>query len=352
MSTFDFDDRPFIVIWEVTRACGLACSHCRAEAMPRRHPLELRTPDALKFIDQVARCRPALFVLTGGDPARRWDLPELISHATRQGLRVGLSPSATPDFLALDFEELKRIGVARLSLSLDGACRDSHDRFRGVPGTWDLTMEAIRRADLAGIDLQINTTFTRDNLEEFDDFTTLLDRIRPVLWSVFQLVPTGRGRTDDLLDADQMETLFLRLQRHSLSAPYDIKTTEGHHYRRVLIQQRVPGVAARSQRAPLGINDGKGFVFISHLGEIQPSGFLPISAGNVRKQDFLEVYRSSPLFRELRDPDLLHGKCGHCEFRKICGGSRSRAYAMTGDWLAEEPLCAYQPALQSVPART
>jgi len=384
---FDFQDRPFIVIWEVTRACSLACRHCRAETKRRPHPLELTTEESLRFIEQVERSGPTLFILTGGDPVRRLDLKTLIRYASDRGLRVSLSPSATQDFARANLRELKEAGVERISLSLDGASRETHDRFRGVAGTWNWTMEAIANAALAGLPFQINSTFTRQNLHEYDDFVRLLDEIRPVLWSVFQLVPTGRGKVEDLLTADEMEHLFERLARLSLTAPYDIKTTEGQHYRRVVLQQvhkagppeldaswclEPPGARngagvpplnaavpaqrasptnaevhekkAWGTRAPLGINDGKGFVFVSHIGDIQPSGFLPFTAGNVRQHELLDVYRNSPLFRELRNPGLLKGKCGRCEFNGICGGSRARAYAMTGDYLNEEPLCSYQPA--------
>ena len=339
---FNFDQQPFIVIWEVTRACALACRHCRAEAVLRKHPLELTTQESFRLIDQVARANPTLFVLTGGDPTLRPDLKGLIFYAAQRGLRVGLSPSATPEFLRADFAELKQLGVARISLSLDGASQETHDRFRGVPGTWELTMEAIARAAAVGLPVQINTTFTRQNVGEFEAFVELLARIRPVLWSVFQLVPTGRGKMDDLLTADELEELFLRLQKHSETAPYDIKTTEGQHYRRVVLQQTKNPATLRA-RAPLGINDGKGFVFISHTGDIQPSGFLPITAGNVRRDELIDVYRNAPLFRNLRDTSRLEGKCGLCEFKNICGGSRARAFAMTGSPFGAEPLCAYQP---------
>jgi len=343
---FDFDDRPFIVIWEVTRACSLACRHCRAEAKLRRHPLELTTDESFRFIEQVERSRPALFILTGGDPVRRLNLETLIRYATDRGLRVSLSPSATQEFARANLREFKEAGIERISLSLDGANRQTHDRFRGVAGTWNWTMEAIANAALAGIPVQINSTFTRQNLHEFDDFVRLLDEIRPVLWSVFQLVPTGRGKVDDLLTPAEMEHLFERLARLSLIAPYDIKTTEGQHYRRVVLQQ-IHNKQALGTRAPLGINDGKGFVFVSHIGDIQPSGFLPLTAGNVRQDELLEVYRNSSLFRELRNPGLLEGKCGRCEFNGLCGGSRARAYAMTGNYLGEEPLCSYQPPLRN-----
>jgi radical SAM protein len=338
----DFGERPFIVIWETTRACSLACRHCRASAQLQRHPLELNTHESRRLIEQVHRAQPQLFVLTGGDPIRRTDLKELIAHATALGLRVALSPSATPEFVAEDFAELRRLGVARISLSLDGATRASHDAFRGVPGVWDWTMAALAKARAAGLPVQINTTFMRQNLPEFDAFTALLETLHPVLWSVFQLVPTGRGRTEDLLDAGEMERLFERLADLAAVAPYDIKTTEGQHYRRVVLQ-RTRSLGALTRRAPPGINDGKGFVFISHLGAICPSGFLPLEAGNVRRDELIEVYRNHSLFRALRDPDQLGGKCGRCEFRNVCGGSRARAYALTGDPLAEEPLCPYQP---------
>lgn len=341
---FDFNARPFIVIWETTRACSLACRHCRASADARRHPLELSTSEAFRLIDQIVACQPALFVMTGGDPVRREDLKELIRYATHRGLRVGLTPSATPELLQEDFNELKACGVARLALSLDGATRESHDAFRGVPGTWDLTMEALARARAVGLPVQINTTFTRQNLHELDTFIPLLRRIQPELWSVFQLVPTGRGAQGDLLTGEEMELLFQRLSDLAHQVDFDIKTTEGHHYRRVVLQNS-RGAASGNLRSPMGVNDGKGFVFVSHVGAIYPSGFLPLAAGNVRVDNLLDVYRNHPMFRNLRNPDALQGKCGRCEFRTICGGSRARAYAMTGDYLAEEPLCVYQPKL-------
>jgi radical SAM protein with 4Fe4S-binding SPASM domain len=401
MSGYDFNERPFVVIWEITRACGLVCRHCRAAANEHRHPLELTTAESFRLIDQVSRARPALFILTGGDPVRRPDLEALVEYAAGRGLRVGLSPSATPEFVAKDFSALKRAGVARISLSLDGAARESHDEFRGVPGTWDWTMQAIAKARAAGLELQINTTFTRQNLDQFDGFVERLADIQPAMWSVFQLVPTGRGKANDLLDADEMEALFHQLYRLSKTVAYDIKTTEGQHYRRVVLQQEKrragpkddparsgpapspphePGSSGRQSassplpedqsrltsaataqgfeaqsssahalsgfgkaRAPLGINDGKGFVFVSHLGEIHPSGFLPVTPGNVRTHELIEVYQNSPVFRELRDTRLLKGKCGRCEYKNICGGSRARAYALTGDYLGEELLCAYEP---------
>lgn len=343
LRAWDFDERPMVVIWEMTRACALACRHCRAEAMPCAHPDELDVVWAECLIDQIARCGPAVFVLTGGDPMHRGDLVSLVRRATSQGLRTALSPSATPRFLEADLGALREAGVRRISLSIDGAGPASHDAFRGVPGTWDWTMRAIENIRAAGIELQINTTFTRGNLCEFDEFVALVEKICPVLWSVFQLVPTGRSKSCDLLSGEDMEELFLRLWELSLHAPFDIKTTEGQHFRRVAVQQN----ARHGRHVPvpkIGINDGRGFVFVSHTGDVFPSGFLPLRAGNIQQSELLDIYRDSPIFQALRNPDALGGKCGCCEFRRLCGGSRARAYATSGDYLGEEPLCTYQPA--------
>lgn len=345
--TSPWSERPFIIIWEVTRACALACRHCRAEAIHRRDPRELRGETLERFLDQVARAQPKVFVLTGGDPMMRPDLIDIVAGATQRGLQVAMSPSATPRFVKADLCRFRDVGLKRVSLSIDGATREAHDAFRGVPGTWDRTMESIVAAREAGLEVQINTTFTRQNLGQFGQFTRLLDQIQPSLWSVFQLVPTGRAKNADLLTGEEMETLFERLCLLAERVPYPIKTTEGQHYRRVALEhwRKHPHLP---KPALLPINDGNGFVFISHTGDIQPSGFLPITAGNVREDELVEVYRNAPLFRELRDAGLLKGKCARCEFRSICGGSRARAYAMSGDYLAEEPLCTYQPP--AVPA--
>ena len=337
-----WDDHPFIVIWEVTRSCALACRHCRAEAQPRRDPRELSTEEGKRFIDQVARATPGYFILTGGDPMMRPDIVELVAYARSKGLEVALSPSATPKFLNSDLKALHDAGLHRLSLSLDGASRETHDAFRGVKGTWDWTQSAMEACRKAGLEFQINTTFSRQNLGEFDAFVEQMNVIRPAMWSIFLLVPTGRGKHDDLLDGAELEALFERLYTLSRTAPYKIKTTEGQHYRRVAWQHW------REEKAgppPMlgNTNDGKGFIFVSHIGEICPSGFLPMVAGNVREEELIEVYRNSPLLKALRNPDLLKGKCGLCEWNRLCGGSRARSYAMTGDYLASEPLCTYEP---------
>ena len=339
----DFSERPFILFWEVTRACALACRHCRAVAQPQAHPQELTHDEALALLDAIAELNPPMLVLTGGDPMMRRDIFDLIRHATAKGLRVSLSPAATARLLHTDFAALKEAGVVSLSLSLDGASQATHDAFRGVPHTFERTLEAARRAKEAGIMLQVNTTLSRTTLPELDGFIELMKEVQPDVWSVFVLVPTGRATLDELPSAQELEAVWQRLESLRGTLPFAVKTTEGHQYRRVLMQAaRTNG--AQPPRHLIPTRDGKGVLFISHTGEIQPSGFLPLTAGNVRTDDLATVYRTHPLFVELRNDDALGGKCGKCEYRHLCGGSRSRAYGATGDMMAAEPLCPYIPA--------
>jgi radical SAM protein len=351
----NFDERPFLAIWEVTQACDLACVHCRASAQPNRDPLELSTEEGKRLIDQIAALEVPVFVLTGGDPIKRPDLFELIAHARNMGVRVSLTPSATPLLKRDVVFRLKEAGLARMAVSMDGACAETHDAFRGMSGSFARTLDAVRWANEAGLPVQINTTFSRRNIGELEQIVALMEQLKITLWSVFFLVPTGRGKLNDLLSADEFEQVFARLHALAKTASFDIKTTEAQHYRRYLLQQRAEerraGMVDLSPeklpdtigRAPRGLNDGKGFVFISHTGEVFPSGFLPMTAGNVRLQPLAEIYRESPLFKRLRDAANLEGKCGACEFNKICGGSRARAYALTGNPFGEEPCCSYVP---------
>jgi radical SAM protein len=356
INTINFDERPFIAIWEVTQACDLACVHCRASAQPNRHPMELTTDEGRHLIDQISSMKVPVFVLTGGDPIKRPDLFELIEYAHQAGVRVSLTPSATPLLTGEIINRLKQAGLARLAVSMDGASAATHDAFRGMAGSFARTLDAIRWAKETGLPVQINTTFSRRNIAEIDSIVALMESLPITLWSVFFLVPTGRGKLDDLLNADEFEQVFAKLYSLSGTASFDIKTTEAQHYRRFVLQQRVgerkagivtPSGPERSAdsvgRAPRGLNDGKGFMFISHTGEVFPSGFLPLSAGNIRRQPLASIYRESTLFRDLRDTSRLEGKCGACEFKEICGGSRSRAYALTGNPHAEEPCCSYVP---------
>jgi AdoMet-dependent heme synthase len=356
----EFNQTPFIVIWEVTRACDLACVHCRASSQPHRNPFELNTAEAKTLISGVAALRTPVFVLTGGDPLKRPDIYELVEHGAACGVRTSLTPSATPLLTREALLRLQACGLARLAISLDGPTAEIHDAFRRVPGSFEWTLRALRWAREIGLPAQINTTITRHNLGQLDDIIALLQTLDIVLWSVFFLVPTGRGQSLDLISAEEFEQVFEKLYQTSRQVEFDIKSTEAQHYRRFLLQKRTearrsgrPDAAMAKVfgassadgigRAPRGINDGKGFAFISHLGEVFPSGFLPVSAGNVRKHSLTELYRHSPLLVALRDTANLKGKCGICEFREVCGGSRARAYAVSGDMFAEEPNCVYQP---------
>ncbi len=355
----NFDERPFIVIWETTQACDLACVHCRACAQPVRSALEFSTLEAKRLIDEVAALKAPVFVLTGGDPLKRPDVFESVEYASLHGVRISLTPSATPLLTKEAIVRLKACGLARLAISLDGPTAEVHDAFRRVPGSYEWTLQAVRWAREIGLPVQINTTITRRNLRYLDSTIALMEQLEIVLWSVFFLVPTGRGATTDLISAEEFEQVFEKLYETSRRVKFDIKSTEAQHYRRFLLQRRTEEkrkdktsplptmLGTRTPdgigRAPRGINDGKGFVFISHLGEVFPSGFLPVSAGNVRKQSLTELYRHSPLFVSLRNSANLKGKCGVCEFREVCGGSRARAHATTGDVFAEEPCCIWRP---------
>ena len=363
----NFDQQPFIVIWETTQACDLACVHCRACAQPLRDLLELSTKQAKKLIDDIADLQAPVFVMTGGDPLKRPDIFELVSYCRDRGVRASLTPSATPLLTKEAIWKLKDAGLARLAISLDGSVPELHDKFRQVEGSYECTLNAVRWAREIGLPVQINTTITRHNLHDLDNMIALMERLDVVLWSVFFLVPTGRGSSIDLISAEEFEQVFEKLYQTAQRVSFDIKSTEAQHYRRFLLQKRVedrkPGSGKKLLpflgvstpdgigRAPKGINDGKGFVFVSHRGEVYPSGFLPISGGNVRKHSLAEIYRNSPLFKDLRDASKLEGKCGRCEFRDICGGSRARAYALTGNAFAEEPCCIYEPKRAAKPEK-
>ncbi len=352
----NFDRAPFLVIWEVTQACDLACVHCRASAISCRNPLELTTEEGFRLLGEIREFGDPLMVFTGGDPLKRPDLFALLRRSVDLGLRTTVTPSATPLLTAQAIQGFRDCGVARMAVSLDGPDAASHDGFRRVAGSFDRTLFALRLARSIGLDTQGNTTVTRHNLSKLAEIASLVADAGAKLWSVFFLVPTGRADRSDDLSAEEYEGVFEFLYDLSRRASFDIKTTEAQHYRRYVAQRRKAGGAAGGVRPQAqaiiqrqaGINDGKGFLFISHTGEIYPSGFLPVPAGNVRRDSLGEVYRNSPLFRTLRDSDLLGGKCGACEYRNLCGGSRSRAFALTGDYMAEDPRCVYVPRVAKV----
>ena len=364
----DFAHSPLLVFYETTRACDLACRHCRADAQVRRHPGELTTLQARRLIAELTVFpRPPLLVFTGGDPLKRPDVFELVSHASELGLATAMTPSATPLVTPEAISRLKFSGLHRLAVSLDGATARTHDRFRRVRGSFVRTLEIVRAAHGCGLPVQVNTTLASHNLGELDAMAQVLAALPGVvMWSVFFLVPTGRaadpGAADvTRLSADETEAAFATLWRHARRQPYAVKTTEAPHYRRFVAQKVAalrrespdppggpfvpggrPGPAAAAPHF-VGTNDGKGVVFVGHTGEIFPSGFLPIHCGRFPFDSVVQVYQKAALFRALRDPDRLGGKCGACEFRGVCGGSRARAFAVSGDPLGEEPDCAYVP---------
>jgi radical SAM protein len=359
----DFEHSPFLVIWETTQACDLACLHCRAEARAHRDRDELSTLEAMRLMNHVRRFGRPLFVLTGGDPLKRPDTVELVEHGARIGLRMAMTPSGTPLVTPEIIRRLHGVGLSRLAVSLDGSTAEIHDRFRGVAGSYDWTLQMIRAAREIGLSTQINTTVVRDNVDDFENLIALMGNLGISLWSVFFLVPTGRARPEDIASPEEFERVFHRMYDLSKTAPFDIKSTAAPQYRRVILQRQVAERRAGERREspePLtggigfsladgvgrakGVNDGNGFLFVSHTGDIFPSGFLPKWAGNIRTHDVVEVYRDSELFRKLRDPGRLKGKCGVCEYRDVCGGSRARAYALTGDPLEADPYCIHIPA--------
>ncbi|MBI4240281.1 MAG: TIGR04053 family radical SAM/SPASM domain-containing protein [Candidatus Rokubacteria bacterium] len=351
-SRFAFDRAPRRVYWELTRACDLACRHCRAEAVPWRDPREFSPTEGRRFLDALTEFgRPAPHVvLTGGDPLKRPDLWELIDYGVGLGLPLSLAPSATEALTRDVIRRLKDSGLKAMSLSLDGSTQKLHDGIRQVGGCFSRTVEAALDTVAAGIPLQVNTLVTAENVEDVPDLHCLVGVIGATRWSLFFLVPMGRGRVLGQLTAARCEELLQWLVQVSRESRFVVTTTEAPHYRRVVLQRiraerRNRGEACQSAiRQGFGLRDGNGIMFISHTGDVQPSGFLPLVAGNVRAASPVEIYREAEPFRRLRQPERFTGRCGRCEFREICGGSRARAYAASGDPYGEDPLCPYQPA--------
>jgi radical SAM protein len=360
--SLDFDLTPLTVIWEVTRACDLCCVHCRAEAQPGRDPDELTTAEGFRLLEEVCALQSPVFVITGGDPLKRADLFDLIAYGVKLGLAIAVTPSGTSLLTRQAVSQLRELGVRMMAVSLDGATPELHDGFRQQLGSYDWTVSGIHYAQECRLPVQINTTVTKHNLHDLSNLAALVHDLGAAMWSVFFLVTVGRGKTQKQLDTQDFEDVFHFLYDLSRQAPFGVRTTAAPHYRRVVLQRQaverkegarptalphLAGLLTDLPRAPQGVTDGNGIVFISHTGEVYPSGFLPLSGGNVRRRSLAAIYRSSPLFRQIRDSSQLKGKCGVCEFKNICGGSRARAYAVTGDFMAEEPYCAYQPGTKN-----
>ncbi len=349
----DFNISPMIVFYEVTRACDLVCLHCRACAQSQPDPNELTTEQSRQLIDQLTRfpVRPML-VLTGGDPLKRGDIYDLIAYAREQGLETAITPSPTPLVTTEAIARLQAAGIDRMAVSIDGADAATHDRMRGVAGSFAQTQRIMEDARNLGIAVQVNTTLNPNNVDQIEAMAEMLARHQIVLWSVFFIVPVGRATAGLRLTGEQYEEAFGRLYVQSLCHSYGIKTTEAMHYRRFVARKRVQArqtagsnaAVASPRYLTMGINDGKGVMFVSHTGLIHPSGFMPLVCGMFPFNDVVDVYQHSAIFRRLRTPDSFEGKCGHCEYRNLCGGSRARAYNVTGNPYAAEPDCIYVPA--------
>jgi AdoMet-dependent heme synthase len=350
----DFSRNPLLVYWEMTQACGLACKHCRAEAMPGAHPLELSTAESRSFLNQLTGFGHPLphLILTGGDPLSRKDIYSLIDYAYGLGLDVSITPSATPELTHEALTRLKQHGIRNLGLSLDGSCAEKHDAIRAVPGTFDRTVEAARDAGRLGLPIQVNALVAEETAADLPAIYELLRTSFPVMrWSLFFLISVGRGKALNEVSPEEGERIMNWVLDLVPKAPFAIKTTEAPSYRRIAIgRMRAVGMAAPRMKETavyrgFQIRDGHGIVFVSNLGDIYPSGFLPLRCGSVRTNSLVDVYRNSEIFRALHSPDQFHGKCGMCQYSHICGGSRARAFAHTGDAVGSDPFCPYEPGI-------
>jgi radical SAM protein len=348
----DYSASPLYVYWEMTQVCGLACRHCRATSKRVPHPDELSTGEGRALLAQVASFgpKPPTMIFSGGDPLSRPDLFELMDEAHRLGIPTAVTPSATPTLRREHFEQLKAHNVAAISMSLDGSNAALHDGIRNIPGTFDTTLRAwewIRELELP---LLVNTLVSKATGDDLPAVYELLKRYPVTRWSLFFLIAVGRGRFLAPLDNERAERVMRWMYERSLEAPFLIGSTEAPSYRRIAIEaMQAAGAAEDSIRQSsvfggAAVRDGNGVVFIAKTGDVYPTGFLPLSGGNVRERSLVDIYRSSELFSSLHDPAQLKGKCGACSYRFVCGGSRARAYASTGDPLEADPICLYQPA--------
>jgi heme b synthase len=339
-----------LVAWEVTRQCNLSCLHCRASAVLGPYDDELTTDEGLKLLDQIREVGQPVIILTGGEPLLRPDIFELARYGHEIGLRMVMAVNGT----LLDpatARKLKESGIQRISISLDSATGAGHDHFRRMHGAYAGVLKGVEAAKTAGLEFQINTTITRLNLKEIPQIQALVKQLGAVAHHIFMLVPTGRGRslTEQTISAEEYEQTLTGLAQSKDEFPLPLKATCAPHYYRILrelAQQEGKEITLKTQGLEAltrGCLGGTGFCFISHRGQVQPCGYLEIEAGHVRQETFKTSWENSPVFSALRDKSQYQGKCGQCEYFRVCGGCRARAYAATGNYLAEEPLCRYQP---------
>jgi len=347
----DYAQTPLNIYWEMTQACALACRHCRAEAMPSPHPMELSFEEGVRFLEQIPEFGNPMpqLILTGGDPLARADLYELIDVARQLGIGISITPAATTALTRDVLVRLKERGVEGLGLSLDGSTAERHDSIRGVPGTFDRTMQAIRWAQELELPLQVNTLAAAETADDVPAIYELLKPYGVARWSLFFLISVGRGKVLQPLSPEDGEKLMSWIYETSRSAAFTVATTEAPSYRRVALERmRGEGMTGDQIKRSgayrgFGIRDGHGIMFVSNTGDICPAGFLPLVLGNVRKDRVADVYRHAPMFQSLHDPTQFEGRCGYCEYHALCGGSRARAFEATGNALAEDPFCVYEP---------
>jgi len=356
-SKYIFKERPMLIYIELTRSCDLACKHCRAEAFLRHDPLELDRGEAFQLLSDIKGFGAPMphIVLTGGDPLNHPYVFEILAKGKEMGIGMSLSPSATKNLPPFIFKKMKDLDVHTISLSLDGASAETHDAFRGVPGCFGDTMRAAKLAHEAGISMQINTLVSENTINDLTLIYDLLKNIEGIVrWSVFFLISVGRGTALKELKPDRTELVMHWLANIAKDAPFSVKTTEAPHFRRVVMERTKSIHALVTHKQPLlmqkgyGIRDANGILFISHQGDVYPSGFMPLKAGNIRETNIVDIYRNSEVFNLVRDPVNLEGKCGDCEYRYICGGSRARAFAATGNPVASDPLCGYKPKRNNI----
>ncbi len=365
-----FDEKPLLVFWETTKACKLACKHCRASAILNPLPGELDTEEGKKLIDDVARFgQPSpILVFTGGDPLMRKDIWELVDYATERKIRVALAPAVT-DILESSLDEIESRGIS-VSISLDGSRPEIHDNIRGISGHFRRTVNILKQMVERGIRVQVNTAVMRDNARDLADIAKLLNDIGIRTWEVFYLIPVGRAQKELDLTPQEWEDVSNFLYDVSKYGIV-VRTTEGPMFRRIALTRiilesrgidyrkffklgklydylhnRLKELLGEPRTRPMvattGTRDGKGIIFIAYDGTVYPSGFMPYPLGNVRTKSLVEIYRTHPVLRKIRSAEFK-GRCGICEFRDICGGSRARAYTLKADPLGEDPACPYQP---------
>lgn len=339
-----------LVAWEVTRNCNLNCAHCRASATNQDYAGELDTKACFRLLDQIAEVGRPIVILTGGEPLMRTDIFELAEYGTGKGLRMVMAPNGT--LITADVaRQMVASGIQRISVSLDGATKECHDGFRGVEGAFDGALRGIEAARSEGVAFQINTTISRYNYEQIPQILHLAETLGAVALHIFLLVPTGRGKyiVDQAITAEEYENTLNWFYDQKKRTSLQLKATCAPHYYRILRQRaHQEGRSVTYQSHGLdavtrGCLGGTSFCFISHTGIVQPCGFLDLACGDVTKASFADIWRDSEIFHNLRDFSKLKGKCGTCEYKAVCGGCRARAYEATGDYLAEEPLCMYQP---------